>query len=346
MRESNFELLRLIAQFMIVLLHIYGLIVYPMYHIPFERAITIPLHIGVPLFVLISGYFGIRIKGKSLSRLMGQMLVYTIPLQVCYSVLNSGGGVIELCKDFLFISNSPYWFMRTYLCLYLVSPMINSYIERIGLKERFFFLFCLLFISTYLGSLAQNDPTLYDGTNLTNFITLYVIGNTLRVYVKVWKNVSISTLTLIYILLNVAIVTIYCILVESMWGKLFYHLCWPYTSPILFINAIVLFMIVGKMKFKSNIINTLSTSSLSIYLIHYSKVVFCLVITPCALYLRAAVPNEFLFFIVASLLVLVVMAVSISIDKMLSPVWLLCQNLGVKVVFEVKTIYRCASFYR
>lgn len=60
-RESNFELLRLVAMFCIVFYH---LLLH--YVVPAQGdgsvfyALWLPLHIGVPLFVFISGYFGIR----------------------------------------------------------------------------------------------------------------------------------------------------------------------------------------------------------------------------------------------------------------------------------------------
>lgn len=60
-RESNFELLRIVAMFCIVFYH---LLLH--YVIPAEGeesifyALQLPLHIGVPLFVFISGYFGIK----------------------------------------------------------------------------------------------------------------------------------------------------------------------------------------------------------------------------------------------------------------------------------------------
>ena len=92
-RESSFELVRLIAQIMIVIYHIYLVAIEPLYNVPFNKAIWLPLHIGVPLFVLISGYWGIHISGKGLARLLGQMLIYTAILTIAYDYLTNGGGI-------------------------------------------------------------------------------------------------------------------------------------------------------------------------------------------------------------------------------------------------------------
>lgn len=73
-RESSFELIRLVAQYMIVLYHILLIVIYPLSQETFHKAIWLPLHIGVPLFVLISGYFGIRASAKGLTKLVGMIL--------------------------------------------------------------------------------------------------------------------------------------------------------------------------------------------------------------------------------------------------------------------------------
>ena len=65
-RDSSFELIRVIAQYFIVLYHILLVIVYKNTNIEFYHAIWLPLHIGVPLFVMISGYFRIKLYNASL----------------------------------------------------------------------------------------------------------------------------------------------------------------------------------------------------------------------------------------------------------------------------------------
>lgn len=61
-RKSNFECLRLFAMFCIVLYHCYLLYVYDESSLIIHKAIQIPLHIGVILFLLISGYFGTIVR--------------------------------------------------------------------------------------------------------------------------------------------------------------------------------------------------------------------------------------------------------------------------------------------
>ena len=78
--------------FLIVLYHLLLFFIYPIYGDVFYKAIQIPLHTGVLLFVLISGYFGIKATPKGLIKLVGMMAVYYLPLQLIYICSHSGGG--------------------------------------------------------------------------------------------------------------------------------------------------------------------------------------------------------------------------------------------------------------
>lgn len=125
-RESSFELIRIIAQFMIVLYHILSVAIFPTTQDSFYKALWLPLHIGVPLFILISGYFGIKASIKGLIKLIGIIFILQVPLLIINYYIH-GENLKEIIKISFFISNTPFWFMRTYLFLYLFSPVINLY---------------------------------------------------------------------------------------------------------------------------------------------------------------------------------------------------------------------------
>ena len=92
-RASNVELLRLIALWMIVAYHTIAFCIYQ--HFPnvneIYHAIWLPLHVGVPVFVLISGYFRIKPSVKGAIRLLSYMFIYTVPVGLV-SIYQNGGG--------------------------------------------------------------------------------------------------------------------------------------------------------------------------------------------------------------------------------------------------------------
>lgn len=86
-RESSFELLRIIAQYMIILYHILLFIVYADTGAPIYKAMWLPLHVGVPLFVVISGYFGIKANVKRLVKLLGLVFVFQVPYLIISNII-------------------------------------------------------------------------------------------------------------------------------------------------------------------------------------------------------------------------------------------------------------------
>ena len=89
-RESSYELIRIIAQFFIVFYHIFSVYIYNITDQPLHRAIWLPLHIGVILFVLISGYFGIKSSVRGFVKLIGMMIVLYIPIDLINLLLTNG----------------------------------------------------------------------------------------------------------------------------------------------------------------------------------------------------------------------------------------------------------------
>lgn len=82
-RQSNIEVLRIVAMFMILLWHAWGHYEINLPQYPFKIIVSIltPLiNIHVDIFVLISGYFGLKMRFKSIFTLYTTVLFYTIIL--------------------------------------------------------------------------------------------------------------------------------------------------------------------------------------------------------------------------------------------------------------------------
>ena len=114
-RQSSFELMRLLAQFMIVYYHIL-LFLSATEDSQIIKALQIPVHIGVPLFVIISGYFGIKPSPKGLLKLLSIMFIYTVPLMLIFDKM--GGGKICCLLPIALIGLCAH--IYTYICFLLL----------------------------------------------------------------------------------------------------------------------------------------------------------------------------------------------------------------------------------
>lgn len=324
-RESSFELLRLIAQYMIVAYHIllFWFVLDGPNPQPIFEALWIPLHIGVILYVLISGYFGIRFSIKGLMRILAQLLVYGLGLYLLNHFIY--GDPIKI-KQLFFVSNTPYWFIRTYLFLYLLAPMVNKTIANISLTTRIVMLVVLSWISCWTG-LMGFDASMHEGYNVLHFVFLYLIGNTLYTYRDKFNSVPTYLVLSLYLIGAIGGV----LTVNAMSNNsLLFNVLFQYNSLVLIFNAVLFFMLFMRMHFQSRSINYMASSCLAIYLLHGSDVLLRHGIKDGAFWIQESACLEWqiaLLFVFA----LAIVFACIGIDKCLVPIWKLVNHCADKL---------------
>lgn len=221
------------------------------------------LIVAVNIFVLISGYFGIKLtKNKPISLII-QVIAYTfvlstIPYFIC-------GNLKSAIASGLFISHTRYWFFKYYLLLMFFAPLINDFFEKSNKKVLLYFCVLLLIVSAYFGFIWQ-DTVNKNGYTFFQFLMLYCFGMYIRKY-----DVKIKTQYALPIYIICSLIT----------GALFYYFyktqndswCWRmtfYNSPFVILASICLFMVFLNLNIKSKAINKLSKSTFAIYLIQCS----------------------------------------------------------------------------
>lgn len=328
-RNSAFELLRILSQVFIVLYHICYIWQGKEYsNQPFFQAVSIPLHIGVVVFVLLSGYFTIKLKISGLIKLLGIFFVYCLP-EVIYNVMMAKD-LSHTIRSLMFLSDSHYWFVKTYLFLFLVSPMINLWLKNATERQRWYMVAVFGFVACYMAT-TKGDASMSNGKNLTNFIYFYLVGNQLYYYRDRWMNIKTSTLVLCYIVFNVAIFGLEYYTCGNAVGKLIKGLSFPYSSPLILIGAIMFFMIIGKQHIQSRFINYVAASSLAIYLIHGSRPYLPQLHGVICGYLQGVTGNSMLLFGSYTIYTLIVITACVCLDKCLTPVWNVINKSGKRL---------------
>lgn len=324
-RQSCFELLRLISMFYIVLYHFLRWFVQDNPLHQNLKAFWLPLHVGVVCFVLISGYFRIKPSSRGFIKLVLMVLVYSLPGMV-WEIRNASNWH-DVVHSFMFISHTNYWFVRTYIGLYLLSPLMNSFFDHSSAKARWYMLLVTGIISVYLGCFAKYH--LYeDGKNLVNFLLLYQLGQMLSMYSNRWKRIELWKLLSAYVLLNVILVLGYYKSMGTYWGELLWRNSYPYNSPVLIINAILLFVIIGHLSFTSSALNCWSAGVFAIYLIHGNFPLFTDIQRNIVSSVFPYANNYLMFIGMLVVMALVVMLLCLLINKLLSPIWKLSNSLG------------------
>ncbi len=189
-RNSNIELLRIISIVMIVVSHycVHGAGVNVISNLNFgiNRFLLEFLvlgNLGSILFILISGYYLInsnKVKYKKILRLIFQVEFYSILIYLLLVLLNIQPFEIkDFIKSVFPISFKSYWFVTSYIILYLFHPYINKLLNALNKKEHFN-LICLMFIIfSVLHFITTSD---YYGNELIQFLLFYSIGGYLSKY--------------------------------------------------------------------------------------------------------------------------------------------------------------------
>lgn len=264
-RKSNFELLRILAMIMIVAHHccLYS---------NFQREtlinnavldfLIIGGKIGVAVFVLISGYFGIssEFRLKKLIKLLVQVLFYSLSFGIIHILLTGNISLKELIKMVFPITCSSYWFMTSYCILYVLTPYINKLFRSLNKRE----LINLLAIIGVLSCGIFATFSVRRGVNdLFIFVFLYMAGGYINVYCM-QKKYKYTLLIAIISYFSIFAMQILAELTDLFPVNYFIELS---SLPVI-ICAMSLVLYFKNIKFQSNFVNFFSRSTLGVYLIH------------------------------------------------------------------------------
>lgn len=225
--------------------------------------------VAVNAFILISGYFGIRLKRDRLISLIVQVMFYSVGLLLISMAI--GCHIFSPQKDFLLlipILTKQYWFVTCYVVLYVISPLLNrwaSALERDEYKRLLLIGFCLIYVWPTTNFLI-NAPQFIDdaGYGIINFSYLYMLGYFLRHHYI--EQHSASWYWGGYFL--VVVILFLCQAGLSFLLGFEFTSWFSYNTIFIFIGAIFLFMAFKNMKIHSSVINNLAKPCLAVYLIH------------------------------------------------------------------------------
>lgn len=231
--------------------------------------------VAVNVFVLISGYFGIKLNTNKLWKLNWMVTFYCVVFLLMGYAMGFHG--FEARKDwmqFVPVVTKQYWFITVYFALCLVSPFLNKLVEVLE-KEVYkkllltcFALFVVL--PTFAVILNFKTITLDSGYGLINFMFLYLLGRYIRLhYTPSWNKYKY----LLAYFCSMSVMAAFQILYSKLLGFDFDALI-SYDTLFTFIGAVCLFLYFQQLKFTSKLINALATPCLAVYVIHINPIIF------------------------------------------------------------------------
>ena len=272
-RASNFELCRLISMFYIVVYHLFIHNVEVTGDFYYTRALTSIFFIGVPVFVMISGYFGIKASVKGFLSLVSQIVFYSlIALLICHFVFNEPISKGNICGIIFPVTKTEYWFVSTYMLLYILSPFINRMINVLTKKQFIALLITLLVSVCYWGGL-MNGPNSGDRSIMT-FLLFYCVGRFIHIYYS--TDLALPSILKRPWFLYALLILLFFILVSFLpepFNRGVNVLVSAYNRIGVVILSALFILCFQSLKIQRRWINIMAKSTFAVYLIHGNNIV-------------------------------------------------------------------------
>lgn len=229
----------------------------------------------VNCFILISGYFGIRCTLKGIFNFIFIVLFYGFFIWLTVDIGIEGNNWLNI-KSLVF-SIKDFWFIWAYLGLYILSPVLNSFIEKASKKE-FLSVIGPFFLLAFLGCLTTlTGLDIESGYNTILFIGIYLLGAGYHKFYLSEKWITWKKGLALYLgvtLISSLIFFLACTLLSSIRLRLcFYFIFTNYSSIFVVLASLGVLIFFSKVNFQNKIINWIGASAFSVYLIHMNVAV-------------------------------------------------------------------------
>lgn len=215
----------------------------------------------VDIFILISGWFGIKVSKRGFFKFIYCCLFFLIGIYaVCVAVGHSPLSLEGLRGCFLLLPIN--WFIKSYILLYILSPVLNSFCESASKKTFSFVLLGFFTFQTVYG--VTNSVNFFEeGYSTISFMGLYLLARYMRLHTPSWSQYKRPVYLVAYLLISLIPVVV------GMKFRNVAGLCFIYISPTTIIASVCLLLYFSKLNISYNkVINFLGASSFAVFLLH------------------------------------------------------------------------------
>lgn len=265
-RNSSIELLRLLCIVGIIFMHTiaYGgdeLAIYNRYLLIVVNCFT---NIGVTCFMLISGYFGVKLQPEKLIKLDLMIILYSILHVVIKLLLGVEVGVMSVVSAIFPVLSNQYWYVTAYFIIVIFSNYINQIPEKLSKSGFENLLFGLIFLFAIVPTFLHFDILGSEGKNVVYMTTIYLIGRYIQKYdSKSYKKSRLAILLMLTLVVTLILET--ALFVVTGKYSIFYRDCSVFTL----ISSILVFTIFRNAYFENKLINKLAGCVLAIYVFSF-----------------------------------------------------------------------------
>lgn len=261
-RNSNFELIRIIYIFIVIFWHSFS-----PYLDQLSRANLIPatlfntlLNNVNLLFMLISGYFGIRFGLKKLIKLDLAIIFY----DVLHLLLLGNPGPKSLAAAFMPVIFKSHWFVSCYFVIAILSGFLNMIPEKLSRKSFRNLLLTLLFLFFVIPTVFFRELIEDAGKGVVCMAIAYLIGRYIRIY---FENITFRKSRLAVIFCGVTFIVMALNLTMTFIKGTYMGMYCRDNSIFMVITSVSFLLIFREIHISSRILNHLAANVVILYCI-------------------------------------------------------------------------------
>ena len=274
-RQSNFELLRIIAMFMILVVHadfwLLGLPTLAEFHAApagtWTRILIESASIGcVNIFILISGWFSIRVSVRGFCSFLFQCAFFLLGFYLLMIIAGQEQPGLRQLAPYLCFTKAN-WFIKAYIGLYILAPMLNLFAEKATKRQLALTLLAFYSFQTLYGW-TNSAVFVEQGYSTFSFIGLYLLARYLKLHGNPLRGGGEMGFFAVAVILNSALtVGLVC-----NNGERFVALLYSYANPLVIVLSVMLILKFAKLRIPySPVINRIGKSSFAVFLFQIGR---------------------------------------------------------------------------
>lgn len=183
-RNSSIELLRLICILGIITMHTFGRFYQTAtgINLLYGTLINSVFNMGVSIFMLISGYYGIKFSIEKVIKIEIMVLTYSILDAMLSYVITGRYSLWELPKAVFPIATRKYWYLSVYVVFCFFSQYINLIPIKLSKRKFSQFLILLFVFFSIMPTITYYEILGDGGKGVVNMLLVYLIGRYIRIY--------------------------------------------------------------------------------------------------------------------------------------------------------------------
>lgn len=277
-RNSSIELYRIIATFTVLIVHFNGWFAGGLPGVDSLSNASMPeicqimiqssTIICVNMFLLISGYFGIKLKLESILRILLLLLFIKIPFYFVEVFYKESFSLTSFIGQFFVVSQAGY-FIQCYLFLMFLSPVLNSFVEKYK-KSILPWTLSFLLMEFWFGCIMNIDALGFNhGYSVIHFVLMYMLARNLSLYKDYLVKIEIQVYWGGYVICTVLIFFLF-----------FLHIQWAmaYSNPIVVASSVCSFVPFLYKDFHNGTINWIAGSTFAVYILQVTHPIYDIII--------------------------------------------------------------------